>query len=530
MQKIGKEVKIGLGVIGLLVAIFGFILVRRLTRPDDLPVATANSQTAAASTTSSTGKPIVVSATNAARPADAGGEAPSSRSLFTTDTGNEGRGSMMPEAGHSTADHDATSNSMSAAPASNPSPLSGKNEPDAGRSMFTSGAPQSSSRSNSANSDTSPADRFRQRNAPPDPTSSIVGTGNSAANGFASRATAPPIDSAQAPNNRSSSAAAAAPTGPPSAPTQSVTPVAASVPSTTPPSAAPDSSLPLGSSSDDPFQQKSANVSAFDKPSSAGAMPPPASPASDVSGANPLRNSPDNLNGPSANGPADDIASSSFRHRNGPDAASLATPPAATAGLTPPPITSSAINVPNSPMTSTMPGEPVHSPDAPPLAASGAPKPGQYVVQPDDNYWTISEKVYGTGGYFKAVYEHNRRQRAQSDRLQVGDVLEVPPTATLEQMYPDLCPKSASASEPATAAAPAARPGTRIYSVADGDTLYEIARHELGSPTRWGEIYQLNHDQLGTDFSYLRPGTQLLLPTDGGAESVARDPNAAMQR
>jgi nucleoid-associated protein YgaU len=166
------------------------------------------------------------------------------------------------------------------------------------------------------------------------------------------------------------------------------------------------------------------------------------------------------------------------------------------------------------------------------IAAAGATaKPGQYVVQPDDNYWTISEKVYGTGGYFKAVYEHNRRQGARTERLQVGDVLDVPPAATLEQMYPDLCPKSAHEGVSSSGApAPAARPGTRLYSVADGDTLYEIARQQLGSASRWGEIYQLNHDQLGNDFSYLRPGTQLLLPGDGSAESVARDPNGSLQR
>ncbi len=33
---------------------------------------------------------------------------------------------------------------------------------------------------------------------------------------------------------------------------------------------------------------------------------------------------------------------------------------------------------------------------------------GKYTVQPNDNYWIISQKVYGDGGYFKAIYEHNR--------------------------------------------------------------------------------------------------------------------------
>jgi hypothetical protein len=57
----------------------------------------------------------------------------------------------------------------------------------------------------------------------------------------------------------------------------------------------------------------------------------------------------------------------------------------------------------------------------------------------------------------------------------------------------------------------------RMYTVTDGDTLFEIARHELGKPSRWAEIYQLNRDVLGEDFDYLRPGTQLILPADAGS-------------
>ena len=31
-----------------------------------------------------------------------------------------------------------------------------------------------------------------------------------------------------------------------------------------------------------------------------------------------------------------------------------------------------------------------------------------YVVEPNDNFWRISQKVYGTGAYFKALEQHNR--------------------------------------------------------------------------------------------------------------------------
>ncbi len=43
----------------------------------------------------------------------------------------------------------------------------------------------------------------------------------------------------------------------------------------------------------------------------------------------------------------------------------------------------------------------------------------------------------------------------------------------------------------------------RPYTVAEGDTLFNIARYELGKASRWVEIYELNSDLLGKDINYL---------------------------
>jgi nucleoid-associated protein YgaU len=151
-------------------------------------------------------------------------------------------------------------------------------------------------------------------------------------------------------------------------------------------------------------------------------------------------------------------------------------------------------------------------PDAP------APLPienGKYTVQPGDTLWSISEAVYGTGGYFKALGEHNRRVLPHSDVLAVGSQLSVPPREDLECDYPSLCPKPRKSAlvSPRAQSYPA-RPvsGRDIYIVNEGDTLFDIARHELGKASRWAEIYELNRDLLGEDFDYLRPGTELRMP------------------
>ncbi len=54
----------------------------------------------------------------------------------------------------------------------------------------------------------------------------------------------------------------------------------------------------------------------------------------------------------------------------------------------------------------------------------------------------------------------------------------------------------------------------RTYTVAEGDSLFDIARCELGKASRWVEIYDLNTDVIGKDIDCLAPGTQIVLPND----------------
>lgn len=159
---------------------------------------------------------------------------------------------------------------------------------------------------------------------------------------------------------------------------------------------------------------------------------------------------------------------------------------------------------------------------AAPRTAAAAPGGGAatYTVQPDDNYWRISQKLYGTGAYFKALYEHNRAQFPRADRMQAGDVIATPEAQALAERYPDLVPASARHQRPADEAQQASRTaradGRRVYVVRQGDTLFDIARQELGRAVRWAEIYELNRDLLGDDIENLRPGTELVLPAEQG--------------
>jgi len=151
---------------------------------------------------------------------------------------------------------------------------------------------------------------------------------------------------------------------------------------------------------------------------------------------------------------------------------------------------------------------------------------GVYHVEPGDSFWAISQKVYGDGGFFKALEAHNRSRFAQSSRLQVGDEILTPELEELRERYSGLCPKVRTI-KPGTPQVSAASLGVvssgRVYVVEEGDTLYEIARYELGAARRWPEIYTLNRSVLGDDIDYIRPGTRLQLP---GSE---RDSESASQ-
>ncbi|GAB6185925.1 LysM peptidoglycan-binding domain-containing protein [Thermopirellula anaerolimosa] len=67
----------------------------------------------------------------------------------------------------------------------------------------------------------------------------------------------------------------------------------------------------------------------------------------------------------------------------------------------------------------------------------------------------------------------------------------------------------------------------RTYTVQEGETLFDIARRQLGRASRWVEIYELNRGRLGKQMEGFRPGITLILPQ---AESAATAPSPQVFR
>jgi nucleoid-associated protein YgaU len=106
---------------------------------------------------------------------------------------------------------------------------------------------------------------------------------------------------------------------------------------------------------------------------------------------------------------------------------------------------------------------------------------------------------------------------SENSQLKTRLVLDAPaPTAATPERYaPEPAPALATPPPPEAAPAPATPPpaetGPRTYKVASGDTLAKISKQFYGTPTRWQEILQANHDKLHSDKS-LQIGMELVIP------------------
>jgi hypothetical protein len=53
---------------------------------------------------------------------------------------------------------------------------------------------------------------------------------------------------------------------------------------------------------------------------------------------------------------------------------------------------------------------------------------------------------------------------------------------------------------------------SKTYTVKAGDSLSKIAKLELGSSSKWNEIYKLNAKIIGSDPNRIKPGQKLVMP------------------
>jgi nucleoid-associated protein YgaU len=213
---------------------------------------------------------------------------------------------------------------------------------------------------------------------------------------------------------------------------------------------------------------------------------------------------------------------------------------------------------PSQRITPRHPAAPAHTPSA--RVASelhpvreARPHTESYTVVPNDNFWAISRKQYGSGRYFAALAKHNHARIPDPQKLRAGMQVSTPPASVLEELYPELIDKSGAGSnattpitpesvggrpsfekpttarkpalgESAAATAPAgyfySKSGAPMYRIGADDTLSSIAQRHLGKASRWTEIYEQNPEVLKNPEN-LTLGTVIRLPPDAAQIGLA---------
>lgn len=130
-----------------------------------------------------------------------------------------------------------------------------------------------------------------------------------------------------------------------------------------------------------------------------------------------------------------------------------------------------------------------------------------YVVQPQDNFWVISKKVYGSGRYFQALMKHNESIVPDATRMRPGTQIATPNVEELQALYPELIE---TAPRGPTAATPEPIPGSN-YVVEAGDNYWVISKKVYGTP-RYFQALAEHNKPLVPDPVKLRPGTPLQTP------------------
>jgi nucleoid-associated protein YgaU len=145
------------------------------------------------------------------------------------------------------------------------------------------------------------------------------------------------------------------------------------------------------------------------------------------------------------------------------------------------------------------------------LTESPLPDYMVYTAAEGDTWSLLADRFYKSATYVALLQGANEDLAAPS----AGEPILVPVydfRAAPKDRAPRVVGPARTASSPADAgAAPAASKGGGTYVVAEGDSLWTIAKAKLGQGSRWTEIFEANKDVM-SDSDALKVGMTLRIP------------------
>ena len=133
-------------------------------------------------------------------------------------------------------------------------------------------------------------------------------------------------------------------------------------------------------------------------------------------------------------------------------------------------------------------------------------------VLPNDNYWSISMRAYGSARYFSALALYNQHRISDPKKMRPGMKVLIPEPDILETRYPELF-RDYQTKEQLPSGFFIQDNGTPAYRIGERETLSEIAEKHLGRSSRWTQIWRLNKGTLA-DPNKLKTGSVIILPDD----------------